>query len=540
MRNIEEIERERLALQRECDIAKTQKERNALGQFATPPGLARQIMRYARTFFPNREIVRFLDPAFGTGSFYSALLECFPNECIGAATGVEVDRHYAEGAINVWRDSSLDLRIADFTREKPPLATNGFNLIVCNPPYVRHHHLSRSEKARLQKVTSATTGSASSGLTGLYCYFLLLADAWAADRGICIWLIPSEFMDVNYGTILKEYLQTKVTLLRVHRFQAEDVQFNDALVSSSVVCFRKCPPPKDHAIAFTFGGSLDKPSVIRQVAVSELRPASKWNLAQLHPEEASPAARLADFFDIKRGLATGDNDFFILSKQTIAEYQLPLEFMKPILPSPRYLERNEVECDDRGHPLVEPSLFLLDCSLPEEQVRADYPNLWRYLASGQRDTATGYLCKSRSPWYSQEHRPPAMFLCTYMGRRNRADGPAFRFILNHSQATAANVYLLLYPKPAVLDAVRSKPDVSRQIWNWLNDLPPELLVGGGRVYGGGLHKVEPKELGNIPADGLSKLLKIRPTERWPQLDFFQTVLDFPRGVADDSTNDRTS
>ena len=54
-----------------------------------------------------------------------------------------------------------------------------------------------------------------------------------ADDGLAAWLIPSEFMDVNYGRAIKEYLLNQVTLLRIHRFDPSDVQFNDALVSSA-------------------------------------------------------------------------------------------------------------------------------------------------------------------------------------------------------------------------------------------------------------------------------------------------------------------
>jgi len=94
------------------------------------------------------------------------------------------------------------------------------------------------------------------GLAGLYVYFVLLATAWMADGGYAAWLIPSEFMDVNYGAVLKRYLTDHVTLIRVHRFDPADVQFDDALVSSAVLVFQKTPPPPDHVVAFTFGGTL--------------------------------------------------------------------------------------------------------------------------------------------------------------------------------------------------------------------------------------------------------------------------------------------
>src|SRR5207302_6159457 len=82
-----------------------------------------------------------------------------------------------------------------------------------------------------------------SGLAGLYCYFLLLADAWLADGGFGIWLIPSEFMDVNYGQAVKRYLTEDVKLVHIHRFCPADVQFSDALVSSAVVVFEKTLRP---------------------------------------------------------------------------------------------------------------------------------------------------------------------------------------------------------------------------------------------------------------------------------------------------------
>ncbi len=78
------------------------------------------------------------------------------------------------------------------------------------------------------------------------------------DGGHAAWLIPSEFMDVNYGAALKDYLTT-ATLNRVHRFDPDNVQFGDALVSSVVLVFRKVAPSSGHRIEFTFGGTLDRP-----------------------------------------------------------------------------------------------------------------------------------------------------------------------------------------------------------------------------------------------------------------------------------------
>jgi len=53
-----------------------------------------------------------------------------------------------------------------------------------------------------------------------------------SQDGLACWLIPSEFMDVNYGKEVKDYLLSKVTLIRVHRFDPSDLQFDGVLVST--------------------------------------------------------------------------------------------------------------------------------------------------------------------------------------------------------------------------------------------------------------------------------------------------------------------
>ena len=131
-------------------------------------------------------------------------------------------------------------------------------------------------------------------------------------------------------------------------------------------------------------------------------------------------------------------------------------------------------------------------------MRAKFPALWNYLAKGIGEgIPNGYLCSVRKPWYSQEKRMPPPFLCTYIGRSDNVERRPFRFILNHSKAVAANVYLLLYPKPILEGYTRRKYDNARHFWKLLNSISSENMLSEGRVYGGGLHKLEPRELGRV-------------------------------------------
>ena len=519
---MKKLEDARLQLQSRLDAAKSQAERNRLGQFGTPGELADQIVATSLSLLERRTPVRFLDPGFGTGSFYSSLLGQVTPERIRKATGFEIDRHYGYEAKELWGGTSLELRLEDFTKAAPPKSDDQkFNLVVCNPPYVRHHHLGRDQKAHLKRAVGDLLGLHMNGLSGLYCYFMVLSQAWMSDKGVAALLVPSEFMVVNYGIHVKQFLLDKVTLLRIHRFDPAEVQFDDALVSSAVVFFRNQSPPKGHTVEFTFGGSLNDPKKTDLFSSEVLRRAKKWTAPSSQAPSQTGEAEgqtLADLFVIKRGLATGCNSFLVLSPAKAKELGIPRRFLRPILPSPRDLEVDEIQSDSHGDPLIKNQRFLIDCSLDESDLRKESPELWSYFETGKKDGLDRrYLCAHREPWYAQEKRPAAPFLCTYMGRPTQKSTVPFRFILNHSKATAANVYLLLYPKPVLAQHLAKSPELLRKIWERLTLITGETLVGEGRVYGGGLHKLEPKELANVPAEGILDLVPDARRSKQPSL-----------------------
>lgn len=507
MSNISKIENRRQIIQSDLDKAKSQEERNVMGQFSTPISLATEILEHAKCFISENDKIRFLDPSIGTGSFYSALNSMFPAERIEAATGYEIDPHYGNPSLRLWANSILEYNIADFTKAKyPKNEKDKFNLIICNPPYVRHHHFTE-EKKRLQEMINSSNMKLS-GLAGLYCYFIALSHNWMKLDGIAGWLIPSEFMDVNYGEAVKKYLLNEVTLLQIHRYDPKEVQFDDALVTSSVVWFKNSKPPKDHSVKFTYGGTLKHPYHEKNVDVNVLMNEKKWTRFPLLGERSKTNyVKLKDFFTIKRGIATGDNAFFILSKSEIDKQELPMDFFRPILPSPRYLSNSIIQSNIDGIPCVDNELFVLDCSLSLDEIKKNFPTLYRYLNIGKQDNVSErYLCKNRKLWYEQERRKDSLFYCTYMGRPQNKDSKPFRFILNRSKAIVTNSYLILYPNSDLDNLIKQNPEFVEKLYKALNNISEKSMIEEGRVYGGGLHKLEPKELSNLPAIEIQQLI----------------------------------
>ncbi|HDL01411.1 MAG TPA: SAM-dependent DNA methyltransferase [candidate division Zixibacteria bacterium] len=507
-----ELESCRQTIQVELDSLKTQEDRNIMGQFSTPITLANDVLHYAEKIIPKRGRIRFLDPAFGTGAFFSALYNTFPSARIEAATGFEIDEHYGKPSRELWSGTVLNYQLADFTKAIPPLGEKDkYNLIICNPPYVRHHHII-GQKERLQTEALNAADMKLSGLAGLYCYFIALSHRWMKSNGIAGWLIPSEFMDVNYGQAVKEYLLNEVTLLQVHRFDPNNVQFDDALVSSAVVWFKNKKPNTKNRVKFTYGGTIDKPTHEKSVSVAVLAKEKKWTRFPLSDERVENGApKLSDFFSVKRGIATGDNSFFIMSREEIEKRNLPIGQFRPILPSPRYLSEAEIHTDRDGNPIIKNQLFVLNCKLPINEVERLYPDLYEYLQGGVKSGVSDrFLCRSRKIWYTQEKRTESCFYCTYIGRSDGKGEKPFRFILNHSRAIVANSYLILYPKPQLEKEIGNNQILLKELIRALNQITGKVMLDEGRVYGGGMHKIEPKELGNVPVVELANLLAKSP------------------------------
>lgn len=507
-------EQQRFVVQKQTDAKRTQVQRNQMGQFSTPFLLAQDIVAYTLEQFElaGHKTIRFLEPALGTGVFFSALESRAQHTGIELATGVELDDEYARVAADLWPESPWEVEYFDFAAFSAlPEKQNCYNLLCTNPPYVRHHHLSSERKLDLQQRVMRLLHLHPSGLSGLYVYFVLLAHGLLKPNGVASWLIPSEFLAVNYGQVLREYLLRRVTLKRIHQFDPADVQFDDALVSSCVVTYLKQPPTQAYEFEFTYGGTLAEPRQVRRLTSDTVSSREKWSFNGMGTTHAGhpQGVRLGDLFDVKRGIATGANDYFIIGSSTIEEYDLPRQFLKPVLPSPRYINESVIRADKDGFPTAANARYLLDCNLPPDQVRAQYPNLWRYLAYGEaQGVPDGYLCANRKPWYLQEQRSAALFMATYMTRSRSGSASPFRFFLNLSQAIGTNVFLLLYPKPVLKSLLAGRDERLFELLDVLNGLAEESVVREGRTYGGGLHKLEPRELAN---------LRLEKTPEWLQL-----------------------
>lgn len=140
-----------------------------------------------------------------------------------------------------------------------------------------------------------------------------------------------------------------------------------------------------------------------------------------------------------RGIATGDNEFFFLTREQLRSHGLPEKFFRRAIgrtrdcPGGRVTAADLDRLEDAGR-----ATWLLNLADdPSEKLPTQ---LQTYLKSGeQAGLPEKSLIKTRRPWYKMEKRTPPPILFAYLGRRD------CRFILNEANVVPLTGFLCVYP-----------------------------------------------------------------------------------------------
>ena len=107
-----------------------------------------------------------------------------------------------------------------------------FDVVIGNPPYVRHESI-KELKPELKEIYSVYTGTAD-----LFVYFYELAQNILKIDGMNGFICSNKFFNAKYGKNLREMILTKTTILSIVDFNGIQV-FEDATVDSAITILKK-------------------------------------------------------------------------------------------------------------------------------------------------------------------------------------------------------------------------------------------------------------------------------------------------------------
>jgi len=368
------------------------------------------------------------------------------------------------------------------------LPVEGFDAIVSNPPYIRHHLL--EGKPQLVSHFSKRFGVKLSGLSGSYVHFMLEASERLNPDGRMVFITPSEFLDTSYGRALKQALLGYLRIDEVMLFDQSESEFGETLTTSCItVMSRRTPTTTRFTEAKSMGGAVD---VVDETVIpqDELDPLLKWTFyfgergADYHRAEKLSKHRLGEVGKVRRGIASGNNSFFFINQARVDEWGIEPEFLVPALTAQRDLNGAEVftKADWEALRLNGRPCWLLWCHRDRSELVGT--NALRYIEMGEETgVSLRYLCKVRPRWWSVENVEPPDIIVSYMNRNG------VKFVENRAGVRIGTNFLNLWARSwsveRILAALRT-PETRA------------ALDTVSRVYGGGLAKIEPNDLSQIP------------------------------------------
>ena len=502
-----------------ASIESWQRETKQLGQVATPEPIAKLMAKWVMSAKP----CAVLDPAAGLGGLLAACRQFNGRiELVGAERDTETLQRARTSA-----PRGTKLILADYLKSDAGL----FDGIIANPPYVKAHRLDYSEEDWLY--FEERLGTPLDRLTNLYALFLLKIWEDLAPRGRAAVILPAEFLNANFGEEIKERLLRAIRPVGIAIFAPSLNVFADALTTSAIVLLDKSRALKapiwarlaetvEDAETFVEGLLAARISACGNglIDLAALNPKDKWlNLLLNGATERVPvqfANRVGDYFKSRRGIATGANDFFCLSRAEMREHHLAEAHVEPCITKATDAD-GLVFTREKFDALVarDRRCFLLNPSRNGQ-------NLARYLEVGeQQGIPKRHLPSHRPVWYLPENRAVADIWVAVFSRES------VKFILNTSGAKNLTCFHGLYAKPgneslAPLMTLFLNSSLGRESFSQVN-----------RFYGDGLNKLEPKDVEDMPCPVMPKLSRAEANELTRKLAEIEKLTLDERTVAID-------
>lgn len=372
------------------------------GSYYTPLKTIRFMKEYL--FKENKNYGSVLEPSAGDGRFADVFEE---NQNIQKLVAVElidekVSRLSSKGyskKVEIVGDDFLDF--SEKTKEK-------FDLIIGNPPYISIKNMEDDAKEKAKKVCQKYQLPVSL-MQNMWVSFVLGALTCLADGGIIFFVLPMEFLQVQYAEKIRLFLEEHFNTIHILMFKER--MFPEIEQESCLVYLTNDLNSKPH-ISLKIYDELDSDIPCYRSKIQRNKPLRKWTNAILSDEDIdllhmidSKYKKISDLCEASPGIVTGANNEFILTHEQVESLACQ-KFTLPTIPKSNmvkgeFIITQEVirKLGEQGERIYLLNLSHVDESLFSEALKEYLEKIGEKENSSQIKLKDRYKCKNRKPWY---------------------------------------------------------------------------------------------------------------------------------------------
>lgn len=393
--------------------------------------------------------------------------------------------------------------LGDFlTFSTPNHWPKSFDVVIGNPPYLPYRKIDTVGRKVARKALSKF-GFEADLRSSLWVYFVALSCRDLKPGGRMAFVLPGSFLHANYAGDLRTFIASQFE--RTHAFELKERLFlGDGTEERSILLCaegkRTNPRPSNETqsdIELTVCDTLSEiAEVLHKWRVgllttnvkcgSSVRDGLTARASKMFNEiqDCGFTSSLGEVLDVRIGLVTGNNKFFVLSDADRKRLDLSARNLSRVLSKFRYAPGLTFSRGEHSKRLkVGVRGYLVNCAVPDKAPSALQAYLDGY-GDDARDACKTF--KKRRNWAQPDdgNPPDAFFPVMHHG------GP--RLVLNPQNIQCTNTVHRAYFKPRVSDTKRRL--IALSLLSTFSQLSAEIE---GRSYGAGVLKHEPREAERI-------------------------------------------
>ncbi|RWE29076.1 MAG: hypothetical protein EOS78_30855 [Mesorhizobium sp.] len=456
--------------------------RRALGAYYTSAPVADLLCRWAvRT---GTDLV--LEPSFGGCEFIAAiqrrLISLGSDAPSKQVMGTDID----PSAFQVLKERGFSTEPTQFKNEDfLSLSTDafdvpGFDVVVGNPPYVRHHVFGQTIRENAKLVKKAI-GIDMPMQANLWAFFLLQATRFLRLGGRAAFVLPHSFLHATYAEKVRQYIAThfkevQAFSIREHLFENEGASEKSVLLFADG--WRQRGNEARSTISMVAVNDID---VVKNILFGSADiPESPKRLDE-HGLDLGRTRQLGDLCKIRIGLVTGDSNFFLFDAEKARRTRISGNWLSPIVSKADQINGLTVSANDLFTAFASGERSaILDTRSRDTEIETEVTT---YLGTmHEAKIASNITFQKRDIWHQPFDDLVADAFFTGMSHI------APRMALNPERLHCTNtLYRIFFDSTAAL----SKKQIALSLASSFGQLSAELE---GRPYGSGLLKHEPRDV----------------------------------------------